>query len=227
METNNGFHSAGKDREDHIRACSYPEARPPCLPPAYPPKGWGPFSISSHSDSISWGLSLPAQPPRVISTFSSNSGVTAAYRDCANPNKSSWKALPPSLLSLPPPPNWNHRGFLTSWQTDMSLKQEKQVPFPRDEHRSIRMVRSYAFKKPGHSPKQHSWSRRMNNGSRRIDSAWCWNTRAQPVGSHSPTLPPQHPLCSIWRAPCLVYCSFPMLRTGSGAGSGAGNDLLW
>lgn len=28
METNNGFHSAGKDREDHIRACSYPEARP-------------------------------------------------------------------------------------------------------------------------------------------------------------------------------------------------------
>lgn len=96
------------------------------------------------------------------------------------------------------------------------LKQEKQVPFPRDEHRSIRMVRSYAFKKLGHSPKQHSWSRRMNNGSRRIDSAWCWNTRAQPVGSHSPTLPPQHPLCSIWRSPCLVYCSFPVPRTGSG-----------
>lgn len=48
-------------------------------------------SISCHSDSISWDLLPPAPPPRVISTFSSSSGVRVAYRDCANPNKPGWK----------------------------------------------------------------------------------------------------------------------------------------
>lgn len=124
MKINNGFHSIWPGEWRYYHSLCIPWCWTPYLPPAYPPKSWDSFSTSFLSDSIVWDLPLPAQPSRVISTFSSGSGVTAAYRDCANPNKSSWKALPPSL---PPLFQLKPQGLLNLTTCRHELKQKKQV----------------------------------------------------------------------------------------------------
>lgn len=120
---------SGWDTEDAVTTCSYPEVGPPYLPPASSPKGSSPFFMSSHSDSISWGLSLPPQSSRVISSFSSASGVRAAYRDCANPNTAGWKGclwalLPSSLLPT------EATGALEPHDQQTRIKQDKQLSLP-------------------------------------------------------------------------------------------------
>lgn len=178
-----------------------------------------PVSISSLSASISWDLPLPAQPPRAISTFSSSSGVMAPYRDCANLNKSSWKALLPSFPSPFPPPSWNHRGFWTSWPAE--AREASLISLGKSTELS-EWPWFYSFKNL--DTLENSTSRRINNnwsgGIDGINTRYC-KMRVQPECFHSftSTYPPKSGNLSVLRT-AVSLCPEQYLKCN-------GQDSCW